>query len=98
MGFRDFKRVQRGFDDNVHLTVTNAKVDIAHERFRYDVDVRGIPKHDGGQYILNNWDNDWFPSDYLAIQRTGPGTYRLYIGDGCSFPVADCETVRPPRC
>ena len=97
MGFRDFKRVKDNLEKNIHLSIVDEAVDVRHQRFTYDVTVKGVPRRDGCHYILDHWKEDWFPTDYLAIQQLDPGTYRLYIGDGYSFPVTECEEVRPPR-
>ena len=97
MGFRDFNRVQAGLDENIHLTVTDSSVDVDRQRFTYDVTVQGIPRSDGSKYILEQWDDNWFPTDYLGIQKTDAGTYRVYVGDGCSFPVTECDMVQPPH-
>jgi len=97
MGFRDFKRVADGLGENVHLTITDSTVDVDHQRFTYDVTVQGLPRSRGCEYILEQWDEDWFPTDYLGIQKTGGGEYRVYVGDGYSFPVTECDEVLPPH-
>lgn len=97
MGFRDFNRVKDALGKDVHLTVTDARVDAAHERFVYEVSVRGIPKQTGDEYLVEHWHDDWFPTDYLAVEQTGSGTYRIYVGDGYAFPANECDVIRPPR-